>query len=313
MTIASHKPPDDELIAFAVGTLPDARARSLEQYAANDAELASEIAVLRLMTGVSVDPDQPLECAPQDRSKRVAARTARTISWQKSAAAVLFILGAAGLGWAGWQILTAPLLEDTFSDGWYDAKLWQAPPGGIDKAGVREEKGYLRLLNRGYLVTRDEFRGAISVQVRWKWIDLTTNPHYADHLAVGLRTCGKPLRDWPHELSDGIVVRFNAWSGSVSIDAGANTRILAQTEPAVVPMPADAWHDLRITDNGETISVFMAGQAIDPKYATTPVLQCQCKERFPNHHVAVFNREWVAFPHESYLDWVRIERLGKGK
>ena len=82
---------------------------------------------------------------------------------------VIFVcfVGISGHTAAAVAILrTPPLLADNFNDGWLDVRLWK-----VGRRSVMEENGYVRLMNRGLLITQKEFTDPISVDFDWKWID----------------------------------------------------------------------------------------------------------------------------------------------
>lgn len=76
-----------------------------------------------------------------------------------------------------------------------------------------------------------------------------------------------------------------------------------------VDIPAEEWHTIRITDDGETINIYIKGPAIDQKYADTPIFTISPQGRFEGHRIAIYNREFAGrVPHESLIDNVQVRR-----
>ncbi len=75
-------------------------------------------------------------------------------------------------------------------------------------------------------------------------------------------------------------------------------------------MPAEAWHHIRITDDGNEIAVLITGPAISQKQGGQPVLRVRCPDESPRRYVAIYNRELIAeAPQESRNDNVVIRAL----
>jgi hypothetical protein len=68
---------------------------------------------------------------------------------------------------------------------------------------------YLRLLNRGSVVTRQEFEGPIEVSFDWRWVDHAQWPLYGEIFAVCLRTHGEHRPKHDFGITDGLVLYFN--------------------------------------------------------------------------------------------------------
>lgn len=291
---------DDELIAFVLGR-PAERAADIRRRAEEDTEFAAELAVMRAVCGVSavpiVVPGRPRwPAGPRKVLRRLTA-----------AAVALCMLGS--VSWGAWYMLhTPPLLQDNFNDRWVNLELWQTP-----RPIVREEGGHLALVNRGYLLTDKEFPGPIDLRLRWRWRDLAGWPQYSDSLTVVLRTAGRPLDVHPYLTGDGIAIDFKAADGTVSI-SGPLVRgvrpVLAHTPPAAAPLPAGEWHSIRVTDDGDTIAVYLYGPAVPPREKDAPLLTVRCPDDAAAHRIALYNRERVAdVPHESHIDDVIVRRL----
>jgi hypothetical protein len=291
---------DRELILFVLGcAAPDVAARITERAGA-DEEFAAKLRIVQSLIG-----DEP---AAKEPDEGVVSRLLRALRNRKFLLAACLFLAAIGVGWAGYAMFTpSPLLEDDFQGSWFDAGKWLVP-----RRVVRQEDGHLRLINRGAIVTQEEFPGPISISFRWRWLDLAGDPLYADHLTIALRTRGFFAGEWPFEVQDGILVRLNGWGGTASIFSVTDEKVVVTRPVGSAPMPPDAWHTVRITDDGQTIRLYLGGPEIPEQYLREPFLSLHHPVPAPHHHIAIYNRELVAdAAHESQLDEFRLERLGR--
>jgi hypothetical protein len=215
-----------------------------------------------------------------------------------------------GLAWASWKLLTpAPLLSDDFNSNWGDTRIWDTP-----RRTIRVEDGHVRIFDRGYLVTRDEFAAPIDVRFRWQWIDLAGDLRYRDVLTVALRTEGIPSEARPYEITNGIIVQLAVHGGDVVIGStqpGVKEHaVFARTPKGSIPMPVEQWMDVRITDDGETVAVYLSGPGRGPDSLEVPVLQAKVGQPIGPGKIAFYNRERLASAsHESWIDDVVIRRL----
>jgi hypothetical protein len=289
----------EDLVRYAFGQAPADLCARIEAAAAQDEELAAKLACVRALAST---PE------PEELTGRRRALPLR-ISRRRALIAASGLLGTFGLSWAAYAYFhERPLLADDFSDGWLDARLWRG-----ERRIIREEKGYLMLMNRGILVTREQFPPPIDISFDWQWINLAGDPNYSDDLAVALRTSGRAMDVRPYDVTDGIIIRFHASPGRVSA-------VLAKPQPphgglgelpdGSLPMPAEAWHHIRITDDGDRIAVYFTGPAVPRQSKQEPVMAVRCSNTFPRYFVAVYNREHIAeSPQESRIDNVVIRRL----
>lgn len=227
--------------------------------------------------------------------------------------AICALLSGTALG--GYLYLTNDrLLVDNFDRGWFDLQKWLPQPEFIKDGGVRAEKGAVRLVNRGYLIPRAEIDGPIELQLEWKWSMLGLKPSYSDSLNIALRASGEVSLSNFNEPADGVWISFNASGGFIEFrgqDPAARALLAThQLQPRVdYPMPADQWHKVRITDDGKTVSVYFAGPQIPQSAWENPVLVYTPKEPPAGKRFAIYNRELVAFPHESFVRNLEVRRL----
>lgn len=297
---------DHELAAYVLGDAPP-ELRSRVEAAAADEDFAAELAALAAL-------GNPAEAALSDTTPAAVPPTTRrrrsTLHRSALAAGILLALG--GVAWGGYELLRIPpLLEDDFSSRTIANKKWDPRLG---RKGVSATDGYLRLLNRGSVVTRAEFDEPIEITLDWRWIDLAQWPLYADVFTVCLRTRGEHKPEHAYEILDGLKIEFNANEGRVrAVRAGVpDPSIITAADLDSTPFPAGAWHHLRIVDDGRTVSVYVEGPSVDPKYKKEPALTVAIPEGLTGKHVALFNREYVAGTnHESHVDNVKIRAMRK--
>lgn len=305
-----------DLSLYVVGQAPDDLTRRIEAQAKADPELAAQLALMATVAGAPLDAASATKSAAVPRRPSIARRFCRLLPGVR---ALLVMLVAAsvlgGVGWAGWALLAQhPLLQDAFNDRWADGRLWTC-----ERPAVREENGYMRFVNRGYLVTKAEYPGSISVSFDWRWIALAGNFDYADILTVALRTSGRSRPKHSYETRDGVLVKLDAAAGKVAIflasdydEHPTSWTPIATTSDGRIAVPAEEWHHVRITDDGERIAVFCTGPEIHEKDPNRPILEVRCTEETGNHHVAIYNREFLAeVPHESHIDNFALSAIPK--
>lgn len=302
---------DEELTRFILQDLPAPRVIEIQTLIDTDEEFAARVEVNRFM--IEAIAGFPPDFRPDDQTvlSRSVNKTFNFVARHRVLAiTVLVSFIVATTATAGWLIINAPLLEDSLTTGWFNAKLWLPPPEEIKDGGLRAEKGYLRFVNRGYLRPRQEFPEGIDIQFEWKWIQLGLDPRYADHLSVAIRTNGMPNTRFFNEASDGLVVKLNAWGGYINI-MDPDGSDLARTPSGRVPLPAEEWHHVRITDDGEIISVYVTGPLIQQPEDGKPLLEYRHPTSQGGRRFAIYNRELVSFPHESCVRNLTVRALGK--
>lgn len=228
------------------------------------------------------------------------------------ALAVLLIVVFSGGGVAAYQYLfQSTLLSDDFQGGWFDSDKWLPPPENIKDGGIRAELGHLRMVNRGYIVPRREFPEPIQIDLEWKWNQLGLNPLYSDILTIALRTDGT-ARKYSHDVEEGILVQFNAWGSFIQI-ATPDGKLLATTSKSetlkIHAMPAEQWHKVRVIDDGKSIHASFSAQGNSIDSLEETVLVYEVKENLGGKRFAIYNRELVAFPHESCIRNLTVKQI----
>jgi len=302
---------EETLVLYAAGRLDESRRREIVEAASGDDELIATLEVIGVLSGLgesSVRPDPPTRLQRvRVRARSMLGACRRHPVWL----ALAVVVAASGMAGAGWMLLMPRyLLHDDFDDNWFDSRLWLSPPSFGDKQGIREADGRLKLVNRGYLISKEEFAGPIEVSFDWSWSELGLNPIYGDHLVIALRCTGEPTPHYPFEVLDGVVIRLNSWAGMAEISAepgGQNHRKTPQGEIKFVP---DTWHHIRITDDGEQIAVYVTGRN-DPDHPDDkPVVEGSYPTGPKTGHLIIYNREQVGgVPHESYIDNIVVRPL----
>jgi len=251
-------------------------------------------------------PCQEVDSLPRilDRRRRwrIPLAAPRRLRW----VAAVLLIAATGFGWAGWRLaFPPPLMEDHFRGRRLDSRIWRC-----ERERVKQEDGYVRLTNRGYLVTKEHYPGPIEISFRWKFLDLGEQPLYWEHLTVALRTSGLPQPQYPHEVLDGIAVKLNAVSGAVQVTLPPEKEVQFSAAREKARFLADTWYDVRITDDGETVAIYCEGPGMPEDASRNPLLLAHCPAASPQHHIALYNRELVAgIPHESHLNYFAVKSL----
>ena len=267
---------------------------------------------LQLMTWVGQSIAEPLSIGgkPQNEFTHTIRKYSRV---HKLMALVLsLVVLSSGGGFAAYSFLfEQSLLRDDFNSGWFDSSKWLPPPDIIKEGGVRAEKGHVRLINRGYLVPRREFSEPIQIDFEWKWNQLGLNPLYSDVMTVALRTDGN-AREFSHEVQAGFLVQFNAWGSFIQI-ATPDGELLAITEKfetlKIHAMPAEQWHKIRVIDDGKSIRASFSAQGNSDDALEKMVLVYEYEAAPKGKRFAIYNRELVAFPHESCIRNLTVKQL----
>jgi hypothetical protein len=289
---------DEQLIHYVLRSAESHDVHAVEQGMRCDPELAAKVQLMRQSVDAFVDP--PV------RPRLWRPGIQRLVPRSKHLVVCLVLLVSVGLGWAGWVALgPKPLLADDFNHQWFDSVKWRP-----ERVGIRQDKGYLALVDRGYLTTQNEYNEPISVSFEWRWSQFKGYPLYADHIAVVLRTSGRPQSEFPYEPLDGIVVKFDAWGGDIKAYSVAHPSVRVVTTPGALPMASDQWHRIRITDDGDTVRVYLSGPEIRQPDPNAPVLQLRCSDHSGKGRIAIYNREHLAgVPHESHIRNFVLNRL----
>lgn len=298
---------NDDLIRYVLGNAETPIAKHIEEARATDPELQAKLMLMECFAHGTSAPD---ETTSKPFLELIAALGMRFHEFlfrrPRVAVTSLLLLLVAGAAYGGWVLATKPLLEDHFLRRSFDSTVWNAP-----RRHVRQEHGYVKITNRGYLVTQQEFDGPFVLSFRWRWLDLAEDPPYSEDLAVAIRTSGTPRVAWTHEAEDGVRIKFNTFNRNVVISWGTHiTPNSFESARGSVPMPSDAWHDIRITDDGAKIAVYVSGPEIPREQSAKPVLEVDCDYSPLNRKIAFYNREMLAWtPHESHITDVLVRSL----
>lgn len=290
---------NEDLIRHAFGCSEPELSHMLEEAAAEDDELGSQLLFLRRYAGV--EGEEPTLARPAAGSVRVRAKNWRTV--RRAAAIFLLLLCTGSAAWAGWRWgMPQPLLFDDFEDGWGDAQKWSTP-----RRFVHEEKGYVRLVDRGFLATVQQFKPPYRLKLKWKWIDLQGDFLYRDSLDIVLRTSATPAPSKPWPATDGVRVCFNATGGQVGIALFNGCGPIAETPRSTLPLPAGEWLTIIIVDDGASISVSCDSPHLRPEQRNAPLLTAAVAGDFKHGKIAFYNRERLAeASFESWLDDVEV-------
>ncbi len=303
------------LTAYLLDELrPDAKL-AVARAALTDTSLAAKLDCMAALIGVEAPgsaPSVPMLAEP------TKARWTRRQFVKGAAASLAGVAALSGAAYAGYRLLVPrPLLEDDFDKEWLDPAKWDTLRM---RRGVRPKDGYVRLRNRGSLVTMREFDTPFELSFDWTWINWVDDPLYPETLSIALHTSGRLHSEWPFEVEDGIVLVFQTHSARIGASIH-NPRPMTDRVKlgwvqigltGTVPLPADALHRIRIVDTGAKVSVYATGPKIDHKYATKQaIFELEYAEKFAERRIAIYNREPVAnTDHESRIDNFKVYRLG---
>ncbi len=300
---------DKTLVLHLIGRLGKEESAAIERQRERDPELATKLQFMADFTGLTPDAFRPSPVL-RAQARVVTKRSWRALRRHPVALILLFVGAFAGAAGAGWTLFfPRALLRDDFNDNWFDSRLWTHPPAFGKNQGVRETDGHLKLINRGYLVSKREFSGPIELSFDWRWSELGLNPVYADHLVVVLRSSGNSDPKYPFEIEDGVKIRFNAWSGEIELMVEPGRKFIQSTESGAAKFPSETWHHVRITDDGERVQVFF--NTVDQARSDAePLIEGSFPTTKPSGHIVFYNRESVAdVPHESCIDNVLIRAV----
>ena len=139
---------DQELVAFVLGDAPTELQDRIVIASRADGLFAAKLSAIEEFKPRNID-DVPGVVHFDKRARRGRSRSAR-----RMLAIALVALGICGIGWAGYEIArTPPLFNDSFGLRTVGYDKWHQHLG---RKGVSAEEGYLRLVNRGSVVTRRE-------------------------------------------------------------------------------------------------------------------------------------------------------------
>jgi hypothetical protein len=299
MTIEDH-----EFTAYVLGDAPDDLVMRVERQAAGDEGLAAELAAFAPFR-VPPPAGSPPALATQPSTRRGRRRAVA----RSAVLAAGIVLAVTGATWGGYELLRSrPLFEDDFNSGTIEYSRWDPHLG---RKGVSAHNAYLQLLNRGSVVTRQEFDGPIEITFDWRWVDHGQWPLYAEEFCVCLHTTGRHQDEHDFRVLDGFLIEFNAVENTVLARTPDGTWVQG-SGPDSTPLVPEQWHHVRIVDDGKEVSVFLAGPSINPKYKREPVLTASVTPGLRGKHIAFFNREYVGKTnHESHADNVQVSELRK--
>lgn len=193
------------------------------------------------------------------------------------------------------------------------------------KPDANFEDDVVTLKNRGRIVSRESYPNGSTIEFTWTWKndkdDEEADRLYPDHLAVVLRTSGKPQKEPAFEIQDGIALRFMPNDRCIYPDLfrgyeegkrkgperfrDENGKKMHSKE---LEMQEDTPYKVKVVDRDDSIQVFFGD---NPE----PVLELTRKHGLPdrpeepeNNLVAIYDREPVAgVIKESKLEGLRIK------
>ncbi len=284
--------------------------QSVESPRASRSEIPHRLAAI-CMRCLSLDPHQRYPSASD------VAQDLRCWLWHRRATHVALIVGPFVLAviivvalsylplTGGPQnIFKSQIAYDNFDDQRFSERLWKfvrptvvkIRSPAVAQPDVQLDHGRLILTNRGYLISRDEFPDGVSIEFQWMWTD--GRKSYCDDLTVAVRTSGTHRGAWPHEVDDGIAIRFCPEQKTISI---LDQFTMKPIDFAVgLKMDRNEWHNIRITDDNQTISIYLNNMR-------SPKLSVTTGYTSGKHCIALYNREAVGgINKESVIDDLAI-------
>ena len=256
---------------------------------------------------IEVNQGRPLIDGSTMRNRMLPRRRALIV-------AVCFFL-ASSVAAGAWIALTQDvILSDRFNDGWFDSSKWKSPPAEIEDGGVREESGYLRLINRGYLIPQQPIAPPYELVFEWKWDQIGLKPANSDQLTIALRTSSRPDPEDFFEVDDGLRLKINAFAGSVQL-SNSKQEVLATTKTpgngGTIPLPANTWFVVRVRDDGKSIQAFLSPlNAPDTK--NVPLINFETTMK-SGQGFCIYNREIQNNFQESLIRNLVVKRLENGE
>ena len=301
---------DEMLIMYLARQLSPEDAHDLESELARDAELAAKLQLIEDFSGLRISNVRRGWRKSFVPFRSLVAAVRETFQHHPVWISVALIVIGAGVTGASLNLLFhAPLLQDDFNDNWFDSRIWLPPPLHGKNQGVRETDGHLKLVNRGFLISKQEFNEPIDVSFDWRFSELGLNPVYADHLAVMVRSSGQANPVYPFEIEDGVRIHFNAWTGVVALVEESGKQLVT-TVPGAVKMAAETWYHIRITDDGERVVVYLNEGKGNARRDAKPVIEGLFPKSNRSGHLVFYNRELVGgIPHESFIDDIVVQAL----
>lgn len=279
-------------------------AAAIESAHKADAEVAFRLDTLRSMIGLPLPSSQPV-VGPSP----LRANSRRY--WGKVAlCAVPLLLGVGFLlaSYLGYFKQTTipqrfPAVERD-NEPRHFTKVVIARPGV-----VVHRHGYI-LIDRGSLVTYEDYSAPYEVRFDWRWIDHPGDTRFPEILSVVLHTAGQHSLNAPFSIPDGLHVLFLTANGQVRVASSIGNRPIAHTPEYAVRLSAGEWNTIRVVDDGREISIFVNPRG--EKESQQPLLSVRDQGPFLKHRVAVYNREAAGDrPHESHIANFRVRSLKK--
>ncbi len=292
---------DDEILAYLGGTAPPERRSEIERQAKADPDLRQK------MEAVAAVCDLLWVLPWHGRPSPAGGIGGPRPFWLIASAVLLAAVLGLGLG-----LLLHPVPETTRHFSPPPPPPAPHTPWKPGRLTVRIEPEHVRLLNRGSLVTTEEFPAPLEVRFDWRWSDIPGNTDYPEILTVVLHTAGEHLPVPNFRTMDGLEIVFQAANGEVHFCHATNNAFTKHTPEHAVALPDREWHSVRIVDDGRKVDVFVypKGKA-EP---SRPILTAPYQSAFQKHHVAVYNREFAGQrPHESHIANFTVRHLPAAK
>jgi hypothetical protein len=203
----------------------------------------------------------------------------------------------------------AQLVTDDFNDGVIDTSKWGTSTFG--SGTVTEDSGTLNLTNRGRIVCTTTFPLGIALDMR-----VTFSGAVSEEFKVVLRTDGAFGGAYGETLN-GVVVALRPSVDKVEIIDFTAGGVYLQDVPYV--LNTGLAYDLRITDDGSTLNVYVNDFTTPVATASTASnsgtkLSVYNREAYPpsNHITNIDHIRAVAYPLTEFQTWYESYHAGQG-
>lgn len=199
---------------------------------------------------------------------------------------------------------SSALLSDDFTDPQLDPDRWRVVRDGVPgRPDVRVAGGRVELVNRGYLVTRQQFDPAAVGGLRIRGRFRLVSPE--DTLQILTRSDAEPMSDSYGDTRTGVEFFVNTQAGGVIGIYGRGEARL-QEKFAVMNIEVGDTFDFEITDDGFDLSFTVRKLGGDGASAR---VEGTCNAELPSNFVVFHNRERTRIDRTAFLESITIETL----
>ena len=200
-------------------------------------------------------------------------------------------------GWSSGATATT-LVSDDFNDNSLNTSVWRTdtstPAGG---ASVEETNQRLELINRGYLITQEQFNPSnigTGLRISGEWTPVFIASPY-ESLNVITRSDGVPAQYHYGDVQYGISFNFTAWNEMAIYRHNPNSSGMGPTLGSQVHgLQVDSGDTFRfvVEDDGNTL-FFSMTEIAGSHVGTTASVSASDVTAFSENFIALYNREYT--------------------